>query len=215
MTSSPKRRFVVCSLAILFIFLRTVTGNGFAFDSVSCSRIGQPDLSTDEAANLLALSTEFLTFEMRRASMIARNTAGAMRVDIAPNDVKRPIYNVMRYTNEYWFIGDALSAVKKIFTGGRILIPNTVQYPDIPGTASLTQELPNFDSRESPDDNAADRQGNLVSVPVVSWRTALAIQDTDSSHSSSSVTTHAWVGDCLKIPYIRHTTLVWTRVEMN
>ena len=147
--------------------------------------------------------------------MIARNTAGFLDQAIVPDDIEAPLNNVMRMIN-FLDMEPAYLSIRRIFTGGQVFLPNSAaQLQDISGIASYTEELPNFDSRESPADNAADTQGNLASVPVVSWRTVLAIQDTNAENSLSFVTTNTWVWENLKIPHIRHATIVWTRVEMK
>ena len=86
------------------------------------------------------------------------------------------------------------------------------------GIASYTEELPNFDSSEPPENNEQDIQGNLVSVLVVSSRTVFATQDANSSNSSYFVTTDAWVSPTLLLRDggdIKHSTLVWAPVEVD
>ena len=182
MTHFPTSRFIVCSLTVLFIFLGPVLGGGYAFDSYSCSQENQGEPPDIQALNL-ALVTEFLTFQMKRATMIAKNTGfyltGTATAPV-PQLIQDPLYKVMRQSDsrdENWY--PALDQVRTVFTGGEIwtgvgsgLEPSS---RNILGIASYTERLPNFDSIEPPENNDQDIEGNLVSVLVVSWRTVFAI----------------------------------------
>ena len=140
MTCHPWIGSIAYSLAILFILLSPVTGNGYAFDSASCS----------------PYAIQYVNLQMRRAVRISANTANYLTDD--------PYFNpsaVMDLIGDVMDVVDPISSIQAVFTGGQVAGPNG-QLQQISGIASYTQLLANFDSSAPAVDNGADVQGNVV-----------------------------------------------------
>ena len=140
MTCHPSIGSIAYSLATLFILLSPVAGNGYAFDSVSCS----PE------------AIQFLNLQMRRAVTISANTVKVLNDNPLrlSSHISDRIGNVMDVVNP-------VSSLQAVFAGGQVAGPNG-QLQQISGIASYTQLLANFDSSAPPAGNGADVQGNVV-----------------------------------------------------
>lgn len=181
MYGHSKIRAIACSLATWCVLLSPVTGNnGFALDTASCS----PG------------AIEFLTYEMKRSVAISKNTAAYLNLDPlrGPDSLVMDPINAVFSPFAWPTTSVTVGLITAVFTGGevshRLDDPNTPRQ-HIPGIASYSQPMQNFNANDNSAYNPADAQGNLVLVPatVVVQRLELHTLMLDSSYS---VTTLVW-----------------------
>lgn len=141
MTRHPSIGSITYSLATLFILLSPVTGTGYAFDTASCS----------------PAAIQFLGLTVRRAVTISANTVTVLTGDA----LRGPSSDIMASINDVMDVTNPVNYIQAVFTGGQVTLPNG-QSQQISGIASYTDSLPNFDSSQSPADNGADAQGNVL-----------------------------------------------------